>query len=139
MIFIIVQLIVIIKLLSWLRNQYIICTKLCSNNGKHFLENNIRDKINDNDIFIKNGRHNQLIKGNYLNQSYLPKIIDRMTRDKNYKKEELIVQKLNETLNGQLEVRTPIGRIDILSDTQLIEVKEYKCWTGSIIWTLLSW
>ena len=116
-------------------NQYINCTKLCSTNGKkfkHFLENYIRDKINKDDIIIKNGGQNQLIKGTYINKILLPKVIDWMTRDKNFQRETIIVQKLNETLKGKLEECTDVGRIDILTDTEIIEVKEYKGWKGAL-------
>ena len=39
---------------------------------------------------------------------------------------------MNIDLNGQREVNTPCGRIDILTKEQIIEVKEYKGWKAAL-------
>ena len=46
--------------------------------------------------------------------------------------EHNIVLKLNDKLNGQLEVYTQCGKIDIVTDTEIIEVKEYKLWKHAL-------
>ena len=46
--------------------------------------------------------------------------------------EHNIVLKLNDKLNGQLEVVTQCGKIDIVTDTEIIEVKEYKLWKHAL-------
>ena len=48
------------------------------------------------------------------------------------KPEKEIQLKLNEILNGLLEVSTPVGKIDILTDTLLIEIKKAKDWKAAI-------
>lgn len=48
------------------------------------------------------------------------------------KSEKEIQRKLNEILKGLLEVSTPVGKIDILTDTLLIEIKKAKDWKAAI-------
>lgn len=40
--------------------------------------------------------------------------------------------KLAKSLNGQIEVQVPTGRIDILTNNQIIEVKHIKRWKGAL-------
>jgi hypothetical protein len=60
------------------------------------------------------------------------KIIDWCKLSPTKQEEKLIVNKLNEILKGQTEVNTPIGKIDILTNTELIEVKKFKSWKAAI-------
>lgn len=46
--------------------------------------------------------------------------------------EKNIQSKLNEKLTGLLEVSTPVGKIDILTDKLLIEIKKAKDWKAAI-------
>jgi hypothetical protein len=48
------------------------------------------------------------------------------------KPEKDIQQQLNLKLNGLLEVATPVGKIDILTDKLLIEIKKAKDWKAAI-------
>ena len=48
------------------------------------------------------------------------------------KPEKKIQLEINEELKGLLEVSTPVGKIDILTDTLLIEVKKAKDWKDAI-------
>lgn len=40
--------------------------------------------------------------------------------------------RLSQKLNGKTEVNTPVGRIDILTKTEVIEVKSTKNWKSAI-------
>jgi len=48
------------------------------------------------------------------------------------KSEKKLQMTINNTLNGLLEVSTPVGKIDILTDTLLIEIKKSKDWKAAI-------
>lgn len=39
---------------------------------------------------------------------------------------------LAQSLNGKTEISTPVGRIDVLTDTELIEVKNSKDWKSAL-------
>lgn len=56
----------------------------------------------------------------------------KKNKRKTTKPEKDIQAKLNETLNGLLEVVTPVGKIDILTDTLLIEIKKAKDWKSAV-------
>ena len=46
--------------------------------------------------------------------------------------EKWYVQRLQEQLGGEIEVMTPGGMVDLVTDTQLIEVKKIKNWKAAI-------
>lgn len=46
--------------------------------------------------------------------------------------EKEIQQKLQKSLDAQIEVETPIGYIDILTDTQIIEIKNITHWKSAL-------
>lgn len=46
--------------------------------------------------------------------------------------EQSIQKRLNKILNGQLEVYTEVGKIDILTPTEIIEIKEIKNWKEGV-------
>ena len=50
----------------------------------------------------------------------------------NKQKEYVITNKLNQILNGQLEIKTLCGRIDILTESEIIEVKKFELWKTAI-------
>ena len=51
---------------------------------------------------------------------------------KNLTKEKEIQDRLHKKLGGAIEVKTISGKIDLLTETQLIEIKEYSNWTYAI-------
>jgi hypothetical protein len=53
------------------------------------------------------------------------KLVSRLT-------EKDVQQQLHAIVGGDMEVVTPVGNIDILTDTELIEVKEAKAWKNAI-------
>jgi hypothetical protein len=59
-------------------------------------------------------------------------IIEFIMKSKNIQRELSIVDQLNSDLNSEREVVTPCGRIDILTKTEIIEVKEYKGWKAAL-------
>lgn len=46
--------------------------------------------------------------------------------------EKRVVKRLVRKLKGQTEVVTPVGRIDLLTETELIEVKPFHAWKAAI-------
>ena len=51
---------------------------------------------------------------------------------KSASKERILQQQINVKLKGLLEVSTPVGKIDILTDKFLIEIKKTKDWKSGI-------
>ncbi|MHC5722066.1 MAG: hypothetical protein ACYTX0_61135, partial [Nostoc sp.] len=43
-----------------------------------------------------------------------------------------VVQRLQDELGGQLEVVTAVGRIDLLTETEVIEVKQVSDWKSAL-------
>ena len=46
--------------------------------------------------------------------------------------ETLYQQQIHHNYGGEREVYTPVGRIDLLTDEYIVEVKESKCWKHAI-------
>ena len=46
--------------------------------------------------------------------------------------EKLIQQKLHEKKRGQIEVATPVGNIDLLTSSELIEIKDKNNWKSAL-------
>jgi hypothetical protein len=59
-------------------------------------------------------------------------IISYINKKPNIQNEKDIVYNLNRSINGKLEIKTKVGAIDILSDTEIIEVKEYSYWKAAL-------
>ena len=129
---------------NWLKNdgnkQLINCVnnKLVNSMAqKRAIKNNIsiplKERIENNQaiIIIKGGKHRQLW-GTYVHELLMDNIIKWIFKPENNQKEYNIVCKLNIKLNGLLEVNTPCGKIDILTDNEIIEVKEYKLWKHAL-------
>jgi hypothetical protein len=124
-------------------NRYINATKLCKQYGKefkHWKENignkqlieEVEKEINDKSFIIKTGGKNELLRGTYVHEKLMNSIIEFIIKSRNIQRELNIVDKMNIDLNGQREVITSCGRIDILTKEQIIEVKEYKGWKAAL-------
>jgi hypothetical protein len=127
------------------KNRYINATRLCNEYGKKLdkwtrtdrtkeLIDTINNKINEEapTIQIKSKKHNSIIRGTYVHPLLIDKIIDWCKLSPTKQNEKLIAIKLNEKLKGSIEVPTPIGRIDILTDTEIIEIKTFRHWKSAI-------
>ena len=123
-------------------NRYINATKLCKQHGKKFknwirnesikqLIEEVEKKINNKSFIIKENIDNKL-RGTYVHEKLMNPIIEFIMKSRNIQRELNIVDKMNIDLNGQREVNTPCGRIDILTKEQIIEVKEYKGWKAAL-------
>lgn len=73
------------------------------------------------------------------NDIYLPRRIADMLvdlisepRTRKPKPERTAQLALAERLDGKIEVSTPAGKIDVLTETHVIEVKDYKGWKSAI-------
>ena len=58
--------------------------------------------------------------------------IKNIRPNKNLDKEKQIQHRLHKKLGGEIEVETNYGDIDLLTDTQLIEIKKYSDWKCAI-------
>jgi hypothetical protein len=56
----------------------------------------------------------------------------RMINDKKLVFEKEVRNRLAKEENGQIEIQTPIGFIDVLTDSEIIEVKDFKDWKSAI-------
>lgn len=54
------------------------------------------------------------------------------TQKTNKGKEKEVQLKLSTKLNGEMEINTPVGRIDILTATEVIEVKSVDQWKAAL-------
>jgi len=63
-------------------------------------------------------------------KSYLPKCFIKSTPCED--KERRIRDRLKLELGGQVEVSTAVGRIDLLTATEVIEIKNIKDWKGAL-------
>ena len=123
-------------------NRYINATKLCKQYGKEFknwirnesikqLIEEVEKEINNKSFIIKENIDNKL-RGTYIHEKLMNPIIEFIIKSRNIQRELSIVDKMNIVLDGQREVNTPCGRIDILTKEQIIEVKEYKGWKAAL-------
>ena len=48
--------------------------------------------------------------------------------------EHQIRDRLHQKLGGLKEVATPAGRIDLLTDTEIIEIKRVSDWKAALFW-----
>ena len=78
---------------------------------------------------VYKGSHQALSILNKVNPSKKLKVKSKLTRKYI---EQKVKSKLLLKLKGIQEVITPVGRIDILTETELIEVKEFKDWKSAI-------
>ena len=139
------------KVIIMAENKYLNATKLCLENNKQYKDwmrndksQELIDKANDvlktenskyeATILVNAGRGatNNLISGTYVHELIIPHIIEWINKERNEQPERLIVDKLNKTLKGKIEVVVSCGRIDILTDTEIIEVKEGRNWKSAL-------
>jgi hypothetical protein len=71
-------------------------------------------------------------KNKVSNEKKYIKAITNIIPDKNNDIEKQIQLKLQKQLNGEIEVETKFGYIDLLTDTQLIEIKNGVNWKSGI-------
>lgn len=136
--------------------NFINATKVCHNYGKRYdnyiqtnkrkeLINNLSNKLGYPSTFLKNGGKGKIydnIRGTYVHQDILKDILEWCKNTKNNQPERLIVNKLVENMeNYILEVpvgrlipkgHVSCGRIDILTDNEIIEVKEGSAWKSAL-------
>jgi len=126
-------------------NRYINATKLCSQYGKEFkgwiktyhakqLISYINENINNKSIIIITGgnKNNQIICGSYVHELLMDSIINYINKSRNKNPELIVVNNLNLQLKGECEVETPYGRIDILTENEIIEVKKARSWKQAL-------
>ena len=56
----------------------------------------------------------------------------KINKQKRKRNESYYRDKLAKSLNGQIEITVPTGRIDILTNNQIIEVKHIKKWKAAL-------
>ena len=61
----------------------------------------------------------------------LRKYLDKVAKEDKIAEKE-IQAKVQKMFGGQREVRTPVGYIDLVTDTQILEVKEASSWKHSL-------
>jgi hypothetical protein len=130
------------KVIMMTKNRYINATKLCKEYSKEFknwlrndnnktLINKVEKDLNCKAIIMNQAGRYEL-RGTYVHELLVPHII-AWCKQPRYKCDEKDIQiKLCEQLNGQMEVNTLYGPIDILTDTEIIEVKHIKQWKQAL-------
>ena len=85
---------------------------------------------------LKKAAQKELLKvletRNYNTYNHRHNDFRRKTIKKKLQSESQISKKLAKRLHGLTEVITPAGRIDILTSTELIEVKQVKDWKEAV-------
>jgi hypothetical protein len=129
--------------------NFINATKACHNYGKEYFQyirtstrkkliNNLSNKLGYPSTFIIKGGSCKLssITGTYVHQYILKDILEWCKNTKNNQPERLIVNTpkgvVENMENYILEVPVSCGRIDILTDTHIIEVKEGSLWKSAL-------
>lgn len=51
----------------------------------------------------------------------------------NILKEKEIKKRLSRELNGQMEIKTSAGYIDIVTNSEIIEIKHYDLWKSALV------
>jgi hypothetical protein len=112
-------------------------TKLCWHYGKSFSgwynKKKIQQLKKNNavlpEIYVRTGEN----KGIYVDMQLLVFLKEWINKIAGKGSQEKIVQeKLALELNGQMEVEVKLGRIDILTADEIIEVKTYDDWKGAV-------
>lgn len=65
-----------------------------------------------------------------VSEEDLKDLLDEMVTDEKVR-EKTIQEKVQRMFGGQREIHTPVGYVDLVSDTEIIEVKEAKAWKHS--------
>ncbi|HSA76143.1 MAG TPA: KilA-N domain-containing protein [Nitrosarchaeum sp.] len=125
------------------KNGYINISQLCKIKKKafkHWMENNRSKELlnefsethNKKSIIKIIGGKNTKVRGTYMHPLLVPKILEWASAPKNKTVEKQIQEKLAKKLSGKIEVQTEFGCIDILTETELIEVKKFKNWKSAV-------
>jgi hypothetical protein len=69
---------------------------------------------------------------NYKNPNRYEESLESITPDSTVNEEKLIQDRLQKELGGETEVKTPVGYIDLLTSTEIIEIKAYACWKHAL-------
>ena len=142
------------KVIIMKKNNYINATKLCSEYSKRYenwsrniLNNELIDEVKkeinalnlstaeefEPIITVKGGNKKlQFVTGTYVHPLLMPEIIRWIQIPRSKQLEYDVQQKLNKKFNGECEVSTELGIIDILTDTQIIEIKNFKDWKSAL-------
>lgn len=126
---------------------YVHATAMCKACGKLFADYNRLDTTqaflvalsNDIDIhisqlvFSRKGKTSKFKQGTWVH----PKVAEHLSRwlsdsIPSKETEKYIQQSLQYKLGGLSEVETSAGKIDLLTDSELIEIKLIKCWKHAI-------
>lgn len=85
--------------------------------------------VEDLNIFIECGGN---LYPKIIDPSDVKQIRKKKLKYKSDNKETFYQNLLHKELGGKKEVNTPAGRIDLLTDTELIEIKKYEKWKSAI-------
>lgn len=66
-----------------------------------------------------------------ISEADLKELLDELVTDEKVHEKE-IQERMQKMFGGQREVHTPVGYIDLLTDTQLIESKRANGWKGAL-------
>ena len=68
----------------------------------------------------------------FKNKNIYYEELERLKPSKNLQLEREIQQKLQKQLIAQIEVETPVGYVDLLTDTEIIEIKQITNWKSAL-------
>lgn len=82
----------------------------------------------------KNDRRGGSNKKHYIitGKTYATIALSRINCNKQNSIEKKIQMHLKQKLNAKIEIRTPVGCIDLLSDSHIIEIKEARSWKNAL-------
>ena len=66
-----------------------------------------------------------------VSEGDMKELLDELCTDEKVK-EKMIQEKIQKMFGGKREVHTPVGYIDLLTDTEILECKLAKDWKGAI-------
>jgi hypothetical protein len=85
--------------------------------------------FNNSNLFESLSDKSKLYASSYDHFINIDKIASKLSK---HGTEKIVQKRLSRNLDGQMEVLTPVGRIDILTSTEIIEVKEAKSWKAAM-------
>lgn len=72
------------------------------------------------------------LQGTWVHPEIAKHLVDWVFNERITQTEKKIKNRLSEKLNGETEVLTPIGAIDVLTSKEIIEVKRVKNWKAAL-------
>jgi hypothetical protein len=130
------------KVIVLKENGYINASKLCLNAGKEYYRWNETNKAKESikyynsltgtGVTISVLDVSNKLRGTYVHPKLLPEIMKWISRKPSKQTEAGVRDLIAKQLNGRIEVTTPVGRIDVLTDTLLIEVKNACHWKSAL-------